>query len=444
MEPVVAESQSARAILHADMDAFFVSVELLRRPELRGRPVVVGGTGERGVVAAASYEARRYGVQSAMPSAVARRRCPEAVFLPGDHARYEEVSEQIRDIFLRYTPLVEPISLDEAFLDVTGSRRLFGPAPAVAARLRLDIETELGLSCSVGVAPTKLLAKLASEAAKPVATPRGIEPGRGVVVVRAGEELAFLHPQPVSALWGVGPATRARLDRLGVTTIGDLADVPVSSLVAAVGSSHGRHLHDLACGIDDRPVVPSRGVKSIGHEETFPRDLTDRDELEGVLVRQADAVASRVRAQGLVARTVVLKLRYGDFTTLTRSVTSPQPVASGPALADAARKLLDALDLTPGVRLLGVSASGLIEGGAEQLTLEAATASWEGASRAVDDIRRRYGAAAIGPARLSRPGAGLRIARRGQQAWGPDEGPAPGRPPEPRPEPPVPPGPPRR
>ena len=421
------------------MDAFFVSVELLRRPELRGRPVVVGGTGERGVVAAASYEARRYGVQSAMPSAVARRRCPDAVFLPGDHARYEEVSEQLRDIFLRYTPLVEPISLDEAFLDVTGSRRLFGPAATVASRVRGDIATELGLSCSVGVAPTKLLAKLASEAAKPVAGPRGVEPGRGVVVVRPGEELAFLHPHPVSALWGVGPATRARLDRLGVSTIGDLAEVPLSSLVNAVGSSHGRHLHDLACGIDDRPVVPSRGVKSIGHEETFPHDLTDRDELEGVLVRQADAVASRLRAHGLVARTVVLKLRYGDFTTLTRSVTSPQPVASGPVLADAARKLLDPLDLTPGVRLLGVSASGLIEGGAEQLTLEAA-ASWDGASRAVDDIRRRYGATAIGPARLSRPGAGLRIARRGQQAWGPDDGPAADRPPGP----PVPPAPTQR
>jgi DNA polymerase-4 len=329
-----------------------------------------------------------------------------------------------------YTPLVEPISLDEAFLDVSGSRRLFGPAATVASRVRGDIATELGLSCSVGVAPTKLLAKLASEAAKPVAAPRGVEPGRGVVVVRPGEELAFLHPHPVSALWGVGPATRARLDRLGVSTIGDLAEVPLSSLVNAVGSSHGRHLHDLACGIDDRPVVPSRGVKSIGHEETFPHDLTDRDELEGVLVRQADAVASRLRAHGLVARTVVVKLRYGDFTTLTRSVTSPQPVASGPVLADAARKLLDPLDLTPGVRLLGVSASGLIEGGAEQLTLEAA-ASWDGASRAVDDIRRRYGATAIGPARLSRPGAGLRIARRGQQAWGPDEGPAADRPPEP-------------
>ena len=417
---------AARTILHADMDAFFVSVELLRRPELQGRPVVVGGTGERGVVAAASYEARRYGIHSAMPSTVARRRCPDAVFLPGDHAHYEEVSRRIQEIFRRYTPLVEPISLDEAFLDVTGSLRLFGPSAAVAGALRRDIRVELSLTCSIGVAPSKLLAKLASEAAKPKVSASRVAPGAGVVVIAPGEELAFLHPLPVSALWGVGPATRARLDRLGVGTVGELAELPLPSLVAALGSAHGRHLHDLAHGIDDREVEPDRGVKSVGHEETFPKDLNGRDELGAVLVRQADAVAHRLRAQSVVAKTVTIKVRYGDFTTLTRSVTLPQPVMAGPSIAEVAGRLLDQLDVSRGVRLLGISASGLVDGAGQQLTLDDATSgSWDEASRAVDDIRRRYGPSAIGPARLARPGEGLRVTRRGQQQWGPDAGPDP-------------------
>jgi DNA polymerase IV len=419
---VEAGAARSRTILHADMDAFFVAVELLRRPELRGRPVVVGGTGERGVVAAASYEARRFGVHSALPSAVARRRCPQAVFLPGDHARYEEVSGQIQAVFRRYTPLVEPIALDEAFLDVTGAERLFGPAAGIARALRQAIAEELQLTCSIGVAPSKLLAKLASEAAKPKVTGAGVTPGKGVVVVAPGEELAFLHPLPISALWGVGPATRARLERLGVTTVGELAEVPLSSLLAAVGNAHGRHLHALACGRDDREVEPDRALKSIGHEETFPQDRTEREELEGVLVRQADAVAGRLRDQALVARTVTLKVRYGDFTTITRSVTTDQPVSSGPAIAEAGRRLLQQLDLDPGIRLLGLSASGLVDGGGQQLSFEDATVgSWDDASRAVDDIRRRYGASAIGPARLTRPGRGLQVTRRGQQPWGPGD-----------------------
>jgi DNA polymerase-4 len=248
-----------------------------------------------------------------------------------------------------------------------------------------------------------------------------VEPGRGVVVVPPGGELAFLHPLPVSALWGVGPATRGRLERLGITTIGDLADVPLASLVTSVGAAHGRLLHDLARGIDERPVEPARDVKSIGHEETFPRDVTDRDELEGVLVRQADAVAARLRAHAVVARTVTIKVRFGDFTTITRSVTPPSAVASGPELAAAARRLLDQVDVDPGIRLLGVTGSGLLDAGAQQLTLDAALAgSWDEASRAVDEVRRRYGTSAIGPARLTRPGQGLSVTRRGQQAWGPD------------------------
>jgi DNA polymerase-4 len=412
------------------MDAFFVSVELLRRPELRGRPVIVGGTGERGVVAAASYEARRYGVHSAMPTAVAVRRCPTAVVLPGDHARYEEVSHELQAVFLRYTPLVEPIALDEAFLDVTGAHRLYGPGPEIARRMRDDITEELQLGCSIGVARTKLVAKLASEAAKPRAAANGVEPGRGVVVVDAEAERAFLRAHPVQALWGVGPATLARLQRLGVTTVGDLADLPLPSLLGAVGTAHGQHLHDLAHGRDDRSVEPTRMVKSIGHEETFPRDLSERDDLAGVLVRQADAVGSRLRAQGLVARTVTLKIRYGDFTTMTRSMTPPRPVATGPAIADTALRLLDLLDIDRGVRLAGVSASGLVGSGPEQLSLDDTVRSaplgrgdggtWDDASRAVDDIRERYGPSSIGPARLARAGSRLQVTRRGQHAWGPD------------------------
>jgi DNA polymerase-4 len=345
------------------------------------------------------------------------------VFLPGDHARYEEVSGQLQAVFKRYTPLVEPIALDEAFLDVTGAVRLFGTGEDIAWALRTAIADELGLACSIGVAPSKLLAKLASEAAKPVVTGRGVAPGKGVVVIEPGAELAFLHPLPVSALWGVGPATRTRLERLGVTTVGELAEVPLPSLISAVGSAHGRHLHALATGHDDREVEPDRVLKSIGHEETFPHDRTEREDLEGVIVRQADAVAGRLRDQAVVARTVTLKVRYGDFTTITRSITAEQPVSSGPALAEAGRRLLDQVDVDAGVRLLGLSASGLVDGAGQQLTFEdVATGSWDDASRAVDDIRRRYGTSAIGPARLTRPGRGLQVTRRGQQQWGPGDG----------------------
>ncbi len=257
-------------MLHVDMDAFFVSVELRRHPELRGKPVVVGGTGPRGVVAAASYEARRFGVHSALPSAVARRRCPQAVFLAGDHALYSEVSEQVHAIFGRYTPLVEPLALDEAFLDVSGATRLLGPGAKIAARIRADVADELELGCSVGVAPNKFLAKLASVAAKPRATPERVLPGPGVVEVVPGAELDFLHPLPVSRLWGVGPVTLQRLERLGIRTVGDLARFDERTLRATLGQHQSAHLQALAWGRDDRPVETSRDAKSIGHEETYP------------------------------------------------------------------------------------------------------------------------------------------------------------------------------
>jgi len=409
-----------RTILHVDMDAFFVSVELLRRPELRGQPVVVGGTGNRGVVAAANYEARAHGVFSAMPSARARRLCPQAVFLPGDHRLYGEVSERVMRVFHEFTPLVEPLSLDEAFLDVSGARRLAGDGPTIARRIRERILEQEQLACSVGVAASKLVAKLASAAAKPRVTRSGPAPGSGVLVVPAGEEHAFMHPLPARALWGVGPKTLERLERLGVHTIGDIAALPVQALVHAVGDAHGRHLHAVASGVDDRPVEPDQQVKSIGHEETFPHDVHDAERLGREIVRMADAVASRLRASGLAGRTVTLKLRFGDFRTISRASTLGSAIDDGPAIARAAAELLAAVDPAPGVRLLGVTASGLTAGSARQLTFDDLGArSWEDASDAIDEIRARFGDAAIGPA-AAMGRDGLRIKRRGDDPWGPE------------------------
>ncbi len=410
-------------VLHVDMDAFFVSVELLRRPELRGRPVVVGGTGDRGVVAAASYEARAYGIGSAMPSTRARRLCPAAVFLPGDHRRYEEVSRRVMTLFATFTPLVEPLSLDEAFLDVAGARRLHGAPPIIAAAIRAAVLDSEGLTCTVGVAVNKFLAKLASEAAKPRASLAGTEPGAGITVVEPGRELEFLHPLPVDALWGVGPATRSRLDRLAVHTIGDLAALPVEAVVAAVGDANGRHLHRLANGIDHRRVEPDVQPKSVGHEETFARDHHTRATLRRELVRLADSTAARLRRHELSGRTVTLKVRFGDFRTITRSRTLPTPVSSGPAIARVAKELLEGVDPAPGIRLVGVSVHQLAKGVAHQLTFDdPAGGSWDDASEAIDSIRARFGDESVAPAAAFGPG-GPRVKHRGDQQWGPDEGP---------------------
>ena len=409
----------APAILHVDLDAFYASVEVLRDPTLAGRPVIVGGSGDRGVVASCSYEARAYGIHSAMPSARARRLCPDAVFVHGDFALYAEYSRRLHEVFASFTPLVEGIALDEAFLDVGGARRLFGPAVAVAHRVRETIAGELGLGSSVGVGTSKLVAKLASEAAKPRAALRGTEPGAGVVVVRPGEERAFLHPHPVSALWGVGPATGERLRRFGVATVGDLALVPLDTLVASLGTALAHHLHQLAWARDSRPVEPQRGVKSVGHEETYAADLVESADLRREAVRLADAVAARLRAAGLAGRTVTVKIRFHDFSTITRSRTLSGAVDTGPEVARAAVALLDQVDPGLGVRLFGVSVSGFAPGGARQLSLDdAAGPGWGEASRAVDEIRRRFGPAAVGPATLVGL-RGLGVRRRGDQQWGP-------------------------
>jgi DNA polymerase-4 len=419
-------SGQQRTILHVDMDAFFVSVELRRRPELRGLPVVVGGTGPRGVVAAASYEARRYGVYSAMPGSIARRLCPAAVFLPGDHDLYAQVSHDVHEILHEATPVIEPLSLDEAFLDVTGSLRLLGTGVAIGQQIRRRIHEQLDLQCSVGVAPNKFLAKLASVAAKPKASLAGIEPGVGVFEVVPGRELEFLHPLAVQRLWGVGPATLEKLQRLGVKTVGDLHGLGERVLVGALGKASGRHLFALSGAVDDRPVETERAAKSIGHEETFARDLHEVAELRTELVRLSDGVSSRLRAAKLGARTMTMKVRFDGFVTITRSVTLPSPVATAAAILAAVGPLLDNIDPSPGVRLIGVHASNFGEP-MEQLTLDdlagaaddPTSGDWTDASTAIDQIRERFGASAIGPASAV-SGRGMRLVRRGAQQWGPD------------------------
>lgn len=391
-----------RWVVHVDMDAFYASVEVREDPSLVGRPVVVGGTGGRGVVASASYEARAYGVRSAMPVAQARRLCPHAVFLPPRFELYREASAQLQEILAEVTPIVEPIALDEAFLDVSGATGLFGAPEAIGARIRRKVADVLHLAASVGAGPNKLVAKLASKAAKPSSDRSGVRPGPGVVVVAEEGVLEFLWPLPASSLWGVGPATMQRLARLGAQRVADVARLPEDALVSALGKVAGHLVHELAWGRDERRVAPQRAPKSLGHEETYESDVTDRAFLDKRLVSMADQVAGRLRAAGLVARTVTLKLRYGDFQTLTRSHSFAGTVSSGPAILGAARALLAQLGLGNGVRLLGVSASGLVPKQAapgEQLRLELSCApAWDRAMEAVDEVRGRFGYGAVRPA----------------------------------------------
>jgi DNA polymerase IV len=421
-EPAAGRDRRRRVVLHVDMDAFFVSVELRRHPELAGQPVVVGGTGNRGVVAAASYEARRYGVYSALPSAIARRRCPHAVFLPGDHAHYGEVSAQVREVFDRFTPLVEPLSLDEAFLDVTGSIRLFGDGLEIARQIRAEISTELELACSVGVAPNKFLAKLASVEAKPRAHRDRIEPGSGVTVVAPGSEQQFLDPLPVGRLWGVGPSTLDKLTRIGVATVRDLRRLDRVVLESALGRGQALHLAALAIGADDREVEPGREAKSIGHEETYGRDKHTYAELHRELVRLADAVAQRMRNQSVAARTWHLKVRFAGFTTITRSVTTGDSIDRAPDILELVSPLLAAIDPTPGVRLLGLSGSNLGSPSTQMSfdDLDGSIADVGAATETLDAIRLRFGDGAIGPASAV-SGGRLRRVQRGAQQWGPDE-----------------------
>jgi DNA polymerase IV len=334
------------------MDAFFASVEQRDDPSLRGKPVLVGGSSRRGVVAAASYEARPFGVRSAMPMAEALRRCPSAVVVPVRHGRYAEVSEDVFAIFRRYTPLVEGLSLDEAFLDVTASRALFGDGAAIARLIKAAIHEETGLTASAGVAPNKFVAKIASDLRKP----------DGLVIVPPNQMTEILSPLSMDRMWGVGPKASERLREYGLRTIGDLARADVAQLTRALGS-WGTVVHELAQGIDDRPVVPDRAAESVGAEETYDQDLTSREAIARCLLGQATRVARRLVKSGLSARIVVVKIKYADFTVRTRRTTLPEPVADTDSIFAAATSLLDRFLLDgQRVRLTGVSVSGLIEG----------------------------------------------------------------------------------
>jgi DNA polymerase-4 len=380
-----------RTILHVDLDAFFAAVEQRDRPALRGRPVVVG-MGDRGVVSAASYEARAFGIHSAMPVRQARLLCPDAAFVPVDGRRYATASRRVMDILRRFTPLFEPISIDEAFLDVTGSRMLFGDGEAIARAIKAAIRGEEELTASVGVATTKLVAKVASDLRKP----------DGLVVVPPGSEAAFLAPLPIWRLWGVGPRTAAALREHGVVTIGDLAAIPEEALVRRFGR-HGVSLHDRAHGVDADPVADADAAKSIGHEHTLDEDTSDLEVIEGVLLAMADGVAARLRAAGVRGATVTVKVRDSSFTTITRQRTLPTPTDLTEPIWQTALELARPEVVGKRIRLLGVTVSGL--GSPEQMGLFAeADDRRRRAIEAADSIRRRYGNRAVTRARLLRSG----------------------------------------
>ena len=381
----------AESILHVDMDAFFVEVERREKPDLRGRPVLVGGTGGRGVVAAASYEARVFGVGSAMPMVHARRLCPVAIVLPPDHRKYRAASEQVFSVFRSFAPLVEGVSLDEAFLDVVGLRHHYPTAVVVGTEIRARIRAELDLPASVGIASNKLLAKLASAAAKP----------DGLRHIPSDQALGFLHPRPVRSLWGVGEATHAALERLGVQTVGDLAEVPPATLKKHLGEAAGLHLHELAWGRDPRPVVPGSSTKSVSVEETYELDLRGREAVEGELLRHADRLAGRLRSTGMAGRTLTVKIRFADFTTVTRSVTFTTPADVSRDLYRSARALLNCLevDVKP-IRLIGLGMTALAPATAPRQLAVDRPAKWDDLAEAVDEVRLRYGTRSIRPARL--------------------------------------------
>ncbi len=437
------------SILHVDMDAFFAAVEVLDQPELSGKPVIVGGTGNRGVVASCTYEARAFGVRSAMPTLQARQLCPHAVFVDGHFSRYSEMSRRLHAVLRDVTPLVEPIGLDEAFLDVTGARRLLGGPEQIGHEIRGRVRDELSLGCSVGVGRSKMVAKLASRAAKPVADRAGTRPGVGVYVVGPSEELGFLHPMAVQALWGVGPATTRRLNDLGIRTIGELADVGEDTVIRHFGRSQGRHLAALARGHDPDPVVPDRAAKSIGHEETFRSDIAQMAPLQRHVIRMAESVATTLRENQLAGRTVTVKVKFADFSMVTRSHTVSFALDTAAAMVAVSGALLDAIDVSEGVRLLGVSISGLqANGQAEQLAFslhrdgqasgdrsgqEGGTenapedrevraaclqTSWQEVSAAVDGIRSRFGRSSVGMAAMVGD-QGIEVPGRREAPWGP-------------------------
>jgi DNA polymerase-4 len=400
-------------VLHVDMDAFYASASLLSRPELVGTPVIIGGGGNRGVVLSATYEARKFGVASAMPMSRARRLCPRATVIAPDHHLYSQISAAVMATFETITPVVEPLSLDEAFLDVSGSLRRLGNPARIGQLIRDTVHDEQGITCSVGVAPTKFVAKLASGLAKP----------DGMVVVPRDEVVAFVQQLPVGALWGVGDKTEETLLRLGLHTVADIAHTPVDTLRRALGESAGPHLHDLAWGRDPRHVETQRRERSIGSDETFEFDVDDPAYIHRQLLKLSDRTAARARAAGMLGRTVTIRVRFSDFTTITRSRTLRDPTDVSREIFDTAKSLYDALGLQRArIRLVGVRMEGLVEsvGAPIQGTLDEPDHGWREADRAVDRASARFGAGSVRPASLIPDGdrTGDRGQERGQRRPG--------------------------
>jgi DNA polymerase IV len=394
-------------ILHVDMDAFYASVEVRDRPELAGRPVIVGGLSGRSVVLSATYEARAFGVRSAMPMSRAVRLCPQATVIPPRHGAYGSVSKEVMALFRSVTPLVQPLSLDEAFLDVSGAQRLLGSPRAIAELIRCQVAEQQQITCSVGVAPNKFLAKLGSMRCKP----------DGLLVIPADGVLEFLHPLPVSDLWGVGAKTGRTLARLGLRTVGDIAGTPVSALEAELGKAAAAHLHALASGRDDRDVEVGVAEKSVGAEETFEVDQDDPAVIKRELLRLSRRTTRALRSSGYAARTVVVKLRTADFKTITRSRTLPEATSETQRIYATACSLFETAGLSSRarLRLVGVRATGLVPGAVSgtQLALGEQGTAWRDAESAVDKITVRFGPDAVRPATLVSYGPGMQGRRAG-------------------------------
>lgn len=384
VSPADADDTGTR-ILHVDMDAFYASVEVLDDPTLAGKAVIVGGMEGRGVVSSATYEARRYGVRSAMNVAQALRLCPHAIVVPPHFERYSALSRQVMGMFHDITPLVEPLSIDEAFLDVSGARRLWGSPGRIARVLRERVHEETGLICSVGVAATKHVAKIASTLSKP----------DGLLIVNEAETRAFLAGLPVRALWGIGPKAAEALESRGIRLVADILTAPRPVIERALGRAGGARIWQLAQGIDPRDVETERTEKSVGHEETFLQDISDRGALRSELRRLADRVAARLRSGGWEAAGIAMKLRYADFTTLSRSTTLAEPTDVGQRIGETAIVLFDDLDLAQPVRLIGVRAERLKPSGAGALALWDDDAEWRRVDAALDDARERFGGGAV-------------------------------------------------
>ena len=377
-------------ILHVDMDAFYASVAELDNPQYKGKALVVGA-GVRGVVLSANYEARKFGIRAAMPVGRAKRMAPHAIFIAPEHHRYAEISERVMTIFNSFTPLVEPISLDEAFLDVTGAQKLFGDGREIAAKIRAQVEQQEGITCSVGIAQSKFIAKLASQHCKP----------NGMLEIKSDRILEFLHPLPVRALWGVGPKTAESLDRLGLHTVADIANTPRSTLVRALGDATGESLYELAWGRDYRNVIPDEPEKSIGNEETFARDIDSPEEILAEFLRMAEKATARLRERGLFAKTVTMKIKFADFTTLSRAKTLPIGIDGTHETYEIVKKLYLALNNEGArIRLVGVSLSNLLDEAPVQLELGARERGWRDADTAIDKAKARFGGGSVRPGRL--------------------------------------------